>query len=221
MAVPGPGMAHADVDPESGARRAALVRSRHNRGATRRRRCRPFTIRDAIILVGASAAELALARRIFGDAQVMPRSPMRVARPIACFLLAWTSLSSRYGCGGRPPLRQRWANCDGKSRSARPSISPFGTSCCHVHTWIHGRYPSRSHSVVPDRGADASDYDWRPLTGLEDLTDQTSRFFADRHGVRRREEPGDEESGRGGQPADERGMQRAAAGRVPVNRPLM
>ena len=90
MAVPGPGMAHADVDPEGGPRRATLVRSRHNRGATRRRRCRPFTIRDAIILVGASAAELALARRIFGDAQVMPRSPMRVARPIACFLLAWT-----------------------------------------------------------------------------------------------------------------------------------
>jgi hypothetical protein len=56
----------------------------------RRRRCRPFTILDAMILVGASAVGLALARTILKDALMMPRSPMWVARPITYFLLSWT-----------------------------------------------------------------------------------------------------------------------------------
>jgi hypothetical protein len=58
---------------EGGPPRAAVVPSRLKEGATRRRR-RRFTIRDAIILVGASAAELAHARMSFGDAQVIPWS---------------------------------------------------------------------------------------------------------------------------------------------------
>jgi hypothetical protein len=55
-----------------------------------RRWHRPFTILDAMILVGASAVGLALARTILDDALRMPHSPMWVARPITYFLFAWT-----------------------------------------------------------------------------------------------------------------------------------
>lgn len=71
------------------------------------RRCRPFTILDAMILVAATAVGLALARTIVGDAIMMPRSPMWVARPITYLLLAWTLafLPLRLR-NPRPPLRR-------------------------------------------------------------------------------------------------------------------
>lgn len=85
-----------------------------------RRRCRPFTILDAMILVGASAAGLALARTIFNDALTMPHSPMWVARPITYFLLAWTlALIPLRLRRPRPPLR-------------RLMVQPGMAACCAV-----------------------------------------------------------------------------------------
>jgi hypothetical protein len=57
-----------------------------------RRRCRPFTILDAMILVAAVACGLALGRTILGDAGGWPWSivSLHFARPASYFLLAPT-----------------------------------------------------------------------------------------------------------------------------------
>jgi hypothetical protein len=85
-----------------------------------RRRCRSFVILDAMILVGASAAGLALARTILQDALTMPHSPMWVARPITYFLLAWTLAFI--------PLRLRQP----RPSLRRLMVQPGMAACCAV-----------------------------------------------------------------------------------------
>lgn len=56
----------------------------------RRRRDRPFSILDGMILVAATGVGLALGKTIIHDVQSMPVHPMWIARPVSYFLLAWT-----------------------------------------------------------------------------------------------------------------------------------
>jgi len=55
-----------------------------------RRRCRPFTIADAMILVAAAAIGLALARATIDHAFWMSSGPTKYAGPISGFLVALT-----------------------------------------------------------------------------------------------------------------------------------
>jgi hypothetical protein len=56
----------------------------------RRRRCRPFKILDAMILVAATAGGLALGRKMSEDPVWVYFSPSLSAWPATCFLLVWT-----------------------------------------------------------------------------------------------------------------------------------
>ena len=57
----------------------------------RRRRCRPFTIMDGMILVGTTAAGLALGRSMLTDASRMRPGLTHLAETIVYVLLVWTA----------------------------------------------------------------------------------------------------------------------------------